>query len=472
MPDERRSFWQRWTVRKSVEQVAEEARDSELKRDLNAWDLIVLGFGAMIGAGIFVAVDAGAILAGPAVVLAYIIAAIACIFAALCYAELAASVPASGMAYSYAFVAMGQLAAWVIAWNLIAEFMVGNMAVASAWSDNLAAALAQFGLVIPEAWMSAPGEVEGAIFNLPAFLIMITLTLILTVGVRESAATNWVLTAFKVGVLFLFIALGAWRLDPSMITADFAPAGAGGIMAASAVVFFAFIGFDAVAAAAEETKNPARNLPIGIVGSLIGVTVVYALVSLVYVGLVPTGRVADGAALAWALEAVGYGPFWTVLIALGGVAATTTVLLVFQLGIPRIALALSRDGLLPEGLGGIHERFKTPARLTLITGFITALGAGVIPMVDAIEFTVLATLFVYLVISVAVLVLRRTRPDLERPFKVPFAPFVVLGAVLVLGALMVRVNWMIWLYWGAWMGLGLILYGVYGANRGLLAKDA
>ncbi len=468
MTDDGRSFWERWTVRKSVEQVAEEAESSQLERELSARDLVVLGLGAMIGAGIFVAVDAGAILAGPSVVLAYGVAAVACIFAALCYAELSASVPASGMAYSYAYVALGQLAAWVIAWNLLAEFMVGNMAVAAAWSDNMGAALATLGVSIPDALLAAPASEPGAIFNLPAFVVMLAITLLLTVGVRESAATNWVLTAFKVGVLFVFIALGAWRVDPGMITADFAPDGAGGVMAASAVVFFAFIGFDAVAAAAEETKNPQRDLPIGIVGSLVGVTVLYAAVSLVYVGLVPAGESASGAALAVALEAVGYAPFWTVLIAFGGVAATTTVLLVFQLGIPRIAMALSRDGLLPGTLGRVHERFKTPARLTLITGVVTALGAGVIPMGEAIGFTNVATLFVYLVISVAVLVLRRTRPDLERPFQVPAAPFVVLGAVVGLGAMMVSLTVTTWLYWGVWMGAGLLLYGVYGASRGLL----
>ncbi len=472
MPDESRSLWERWTVRKSVEQVADEAERSELSRELTAWDLVVLGLGAMIGAGIFVAVDAGAILAGPAVAVSYLVAAIACIFAALCYAELSASVPASGMAYSYAFVSMGQLAAWVIAWNLIAEYMIGNVAVAVAWSDNLSLALANLGLEIPAALSAAPGVAPGSVFDLPAFLVVLAVTILLSIGVRESATTNLILTVFKVGVLFVFIALGAGEVDFSLITEDFAPQGAGGIMSAAAVVFFAFIGFDAVAAAAEETKNPQRNLPIGIIGSLVGVTVLYVAVSLVFVGLVPAGSTPDGAALAEALGAVGYGSAVEILIAFGGVAATTTVLLVFQLGIPRILMALSRDGLLPGWMGKIHPRFSTPARLTLITGGLTALGAGLIPIGAAINFTSFATLFVYAVISLAVLVLRKQRPDLDRPFQISGAPFVVLAAVVGLGALLLSLDLLTWLYWGAWMGAGLVLYAVYGAVRGLNVDDA
>ncbi len=469
--DESRSFWERWTLRKPVEQVAEEAEASELKRELTAKDLVVLGLGAMIGAGIFVAVDQGAILAGPAVALAYVVAAVACIFAALCYAELSASVPASGMAYSYAFVSMGQLAAWIIAWNLIAEYMIGNVAVAVAWSDNLELALANLGVDIPTALTAAPGVVAGSVFDLPAFLVVAAVTILLSVGVRESATTNLVLTVFKVAVLFLFIALGAGEVSFDLITDDFAPEGAGGVMSAAAVVFFAFIGFDAVAAAAEETKNPQRALPIGIIGSLVGVTVLYAAVSLVFVGLVPVGSTPSGAALAEALGAVGYGGGVEILIAFGGVAATTTVLLVFQLGIPRILMALSRDGLLPGWLGKIHPRFATPARLTLITGGITALAAGLIPIGPAINFTSFATLFLYAVISVAVLVLRYQRPDLERPFEVKGAPVVVLLAVVGMGAMLVSLDLVTWLYWGVYMGAGLIIYGLYGGTRGLLAGD-
>jgi APA family basic amino acid/polyamine antiporter len=469
------SLWERYLRRKSVEAVARDAEDSDLERTLGAFDLVVLGLGAMIGAGIFVAVDAGAILAGPAVAISYVVAAVACIFAALCYAELSSAVPASGMAYSYAFVSLGQLAAWLIAWNLVAEYLVGNVAVAAAWSDNLELALSTIGVHIPEQLTAAPGT-SGLdftpIFDLPALLVVAAVTVILAVGVRESATTNLVLTVFKVGVLFTFIALGAVKADPTLVTADFVPNGAGGVMSAAAVVFFAFIGFDAVAAAAEETKNPQRDLPIGIIGSLVGAAVLYVAVSLVFVALVPPGTTPSGAALAEALRAVGYGDFVTILIAFGGVAATTTVLLVFQLGIPRILMALSRDHMLPGWLGKIHPRFATPARLTLITGGITAIGAGLIPIADAITFTSLATLFVYLVISTAVLALRHVRPNLDRPFSVPAAPLVVLGAVVGLGALIASLNLDTFLQWGIWMGVGLILYGLYGARRGLAVDDA
>lgn len=471
MADESRSFWERWTLRKTVEEVAEEAEASELKRELTAKDLVILGLGAMIGAGIFVAVDQGAILAGPAVALSYVVAAIACIFAALCYAELSASVPASGMAYSYAFVSLGQLGAWVIAWNLIAEYMIGNVAVAVAWSDNLELALGNLGIDIPTALSAAPGVAAGAVFDLPAFLIVAAITVLLSIGVRESATTNLILTVFKVGVLFVFIALGAGEINFDLITQEFAPSGVDGVMSAAAVVFFAFIGFDAVAAAAEETKNPQRDLPIGIIGSLVGVTVLYVAVSLVFVGLVPIGSTPSGAALAEALGAVGFGSGVEILIAFGGVAATTTVLLVFQLGIPRILMALSRDGLLPGWLGKIHPRFSTPARLTLITGGITAVAAGLIPIGPAISFTSLATLFVYAVISISVLALRKQRPDLERPFQVRWAPLVVLGAVVGLGAMIISLDVPTWLYWGVWMGAGLVVYGLYGGSRGLVGEE-
>ncbi|PSG98027.1 amino acid permease [Thermoplasmatales archaeon SW_10_69_26] len=474
MGSENGSLLERYLRRKSVEAVARDAEESNLERTLTAFDLVILGLGAMIGAGIFVAVDQGAILAGPAVAISYIVAATACIFAALCYAELSAAVPASGMAYSYAFVSLGQLAAWLIAWNLVAEYLVGNVAVAAAWSDNLELALQTIGIDIPQALTAAPGT-SGLdftpIFDLPAFLIVSAITVLLAVGVRESATTNLVLTVFKIGVLFAFIALGALKADASLVTENFVPNGASGVMSAAAVVFFAFIGFDAVAAAAEETKNPQRNLPIGIIGSLVGAALIYVAVSLVFVALVPPGTTPSGAALAEALRAVGYGDFVTILVAFGGVAATTTVLLVFQLGIPRILMALSRDNMMPGWLGKIHPRFATPARLTLLTGAVTAIGAGLIPIADAITFTSLATLFVYLVISLAVLALRNVRPDLDRPFEVPVAPLVVLGAVVGLGALIVSLNVPTFLQWGAWMGVGLILYGLYGARRGLAADD-
>jgi len=470
------SLLERYLSRKSVEAVAEDAEASELSRELGAFDLIVLGLGAMIGAGIFVAVDQGAILAGPAVAVSYVVAATACIFAAFCYAELSAAIPASGMAYSYAFVSLGQLAAWLIAWNLVAEYMVGNVAVAAAWSDNLELALQTIGIDIPTALSAAPatpGMEATTFFDLPAFLIVMAITVLLAIGVRESATANLVLTVFKVGVLFLFILLGAFKVDPNLVTENFAPRGVGGVMSAAAVVFFAFIGFDAVAAAAEETEEPQRNLPIGIVGSLVGVTVIYVLVTVVFVGLVQPGDTASGAALAEALAAGGgYGDFVTVLIAFGGVAATTTVLLVFQLGIPRILMALSRDNMLPESLGKIHERFQTPARLTIITGVLTAIGAGLIPIGEAISFTSLATLFVYVVISMAVLALRKHRPDLDRPFEIPYAPLIVLAAVVGLGALIFSLNALTFLYWGAWMGIGFILFGLYGARRGLFDGEA
>lgn len=448
-----------------MEDVQRDAEASELARELTALDLVVLGLGAMIGAGIFVALGEGVVLAGPAVAIAFVLAAIACIFAALCYAELSSALPASGMAYSYTYVSLGQLMAWLIAWNLVAEYMIGNVAVAAAWSDNLQAALTTVGLDLPAALQAAPGSAPGAVFDLPAFLIVVAVTGLLAIGVRESATTNAILTAIKVGALFLFIALAAPQVDTSAFE-GFTSQGAGGIMAAAGIVFFAFIGFDAVAAAAEETKVPQRDLPWGIIGSLVAVTILYVAVSLAFVGV---GGGAGGAALAEALVSAGYGEAWKVVMAFAAVAATTSVLLVFQLGIPRILMSLSRDGLLPEGLGEISERFATPVRLTLITGGLTAIGAALVPFGDALAFTSLATLFVFAVVSLAVLALRRRRPELERPFEVPWAPVIVILAVVSLGGLMVSLGLKPWLYFGVWMGLGLVIYGLYGATRGVNA---
>ena len=467
--------WSRYTRRKTIEALRAEAEGSRLERRLSWWHLVALGVGAMIGAGIFTIVGRAVATTGPAVSLSYGLAGLACIFAALCYAELASSIPAAGSAYSYTYATLGELAAWIIAWNLVAEYMVGNIGVAIAWSNNLEVALSTIGIEIPTrltaatgtALTTAAGEPVTALFDLPAFLIVLAVTCVLAVGIRASNATNLVLTSFKLGALFLFIALGSMRADPAN-WAPFAPGGAAGVFTGAAIVFFAFIGFDTVSAAAEEAKRPRRDLPIGIIGSLVLTALIYVVVSLVLAGMVPAGQVDQDAALARAFTSAGYGRPHVLLIAAGAVAATTSVLLVFQLGIARILMHASRDGLIPPGLARIHPRFRTPARLTLLGGTLTALGAATVPFGDAIDFTNLSTLFVFVVVSVAVLVLRRQAPRLERPFRVPAAPLVVGLAVLTLGALMAFIGPLIWLYFGVWTGLGLVVYALWGSTRSRL----
>lgn len=458
--------WARYTRRKLVADVAREAAASDLKRELTAKDLVLIGVGGMIGAGIFTVVGRTAMLAGPGVSISYGIAGLACVFAALCYAELAAAVPAAGAAYSYTYVTMGRLAAWIIAWNLVAEFMVGNMGVAIAWGDNLEAALNIVGIEIPARLSASPGTlVDGvsAWFDLPAFLIVMAVTVIIAVGIEASNATNILLSSLKLGALFLFIALGALKVDPANWS-DFVPNGSGAVLGAAAIAFFAYIGFDAVSAAAEEAKDPQRDLPIGIIGSLLVTTVVYVAVILVLVGIVPFDEVDQGAALVDAFTVAGYSGL-DIVVAFGAVAATTSVILVFQLGIARILLGTARDRLIPGGLARIHPKYRTPARLTVIGGVLTALGAGLVPFGNAIDFTSLSTLFLFIVVSVAVLFLRRLEPDLPRPFRVPAAPFVVAAAVLSFGFLMFQLGFDIWMYFVAWNGIGLVLFGVYGAHR-------
>src|SRR4029453_7409139 len=415
-----------------------------LRRSLTAWDLTLLGIGAIIGTGIFVLTGtAAANQAGPAITMSYLAAGLACAFAALCYAEFASMIPISGSAYTYAYATLGEIVAWMIGWDLILEYAVGSMTVAIGWSGYMQRLLAGFGIELPIALGAAP---PVGVINLPAVTIVLLIMVLLVVGIRESARFNAVMVATKLVAVLFFLAAGVAYVKPENWT-PFAPYGMPGVMAAAAVVFFAYIGFDAVSTTAEEAKNPQRDLPIGIIASLLICTVLYLAVGLVLSGIVPVVQYRAGAEglpgvpmvdatesvkflnapVAYALALIGQD--WAAgLVSAGAVAGITSVLLVMLMSQPRIFFSMSRDHLLPQGVSAVHPRFGTPYITTIITCVIVALVAGVTQIQTVGEMTSIGTLFAFVVVCAAVLRLRQTRPDAPRPFKVPFGPiFPILG---------------------------------------------
>ena len=462
---------------KSIEQLVGDAERGAkaLKRTLTGLDLTLLGIGAIIGTGIFVLTGtAAANQAGPAIVLAYVAAGLACGFAALCYAEFASMIPISGSAYTYAYATLGEIFAWMIGWDLILEYAVGSMTVAVGWSGYFQRILAGFGVSLP-AWMSAAPAtgVEGAVMNLPAMLIVLVITALLVRGVRESARFNAVMVAVKLAAILFFIIMGAGYVKPENWS-PFMPYGIQGIAAAAAVVFFAYIGFDAVSTTAEEAKNPQRDLPIGIIASLIICTILYLAVAGILSGIIP---VVDYKADQQFLTApVGYALAvidldWAAgLVSAGAVAGITSVLLVMLMSQPRIFFAMSRDQLLPAGVSKVHPKYRTPYITTIITGAIVSMVAGFTPIQVLGEMTSIGTLFAFVVVCMAVLILRAKRPDHPRPFKVPFgALFPVLGIVSCL-YLMVNLTVMTWVRLLVWLDLGMIIYWFYGRTHSQLVN--
>ena len=393
-----------------------------LKRSLTALDLTLLGIGAIIGTGIFVLTGtAAANQAGPAIVISYVAAGLACAFAGLCYAEFAAMIPIAGSAYTYAYATLGEVFAWMIGWDLILEYAVGSMTVAIGWSGYFQRILAGFGLHLP-VWMSAaPTAAPGAVINLPAIVIVLIITAILVIGVRESARFNAIMVSIKLAAILFFIVVGARYVKPAN-WAPFAPYGWSGIMAAAAVVFFAYIGFDAVSTTAEEAKNPKRDLPIGIIASLLICTALYLAVAGILCGIIPVTELKNDAKF---LNApVGYAltiihQDWAAgLVSAGAVAGITSVLLVMLMSQPRIFFSMSRDHLLPAGVSKVHPRFGTPYITTIITGLVVAVFAGLLRIDVVGEMTSIGTLFAFVVVCLAVMILRIKRPDAHRPFKV------------------------------------------------------
>jgi APA family basic amino acid/polyamine antiporter len=479
---------------KSIEQLVDDVEHGgkALRRSLTAWDLTLLGIGGIIGTGIFVLTGtAAANQAGPAIMLSYLAAGLACGFAALCYAEFASMVPIAGSAYTYAYASLGELFAWLIGWDLILEYAVGSMTVAIGWSGYMQRLLAGAGITLPT-WMSAApsAQLPGAIINLPAVLIVLIIMILLVIGVRESARFNAAMVAVKGSAVLFFIAVGSFWVKPENWE-PYAPYGTSGVMAAAAVVFFAYIGFDAVSTTAEEAKNPRRDLPIGIIASLVICTALYLAVAAVLSGIVPVTQyrsnveglpglpVADGTAVTQFLNApVAFAlafiqqDWASYLVSAGAVAGITSVLLVLLMSQPRIFFAMSRDGLLPRGVSKVHPRFGTPYITTIITCVIVSVFAGVTQIQVVGEMTSIGTLFAFVVVCAAVMILRVKRPDAHRPFRVPGgSTFPILGILSCLW-LMLNLPVITWVRFLVWLDIGILIYWFYGRTHSPLADAA
>lgn len=454
------SLW----VKKRPEDLQEASEHTQLRKSLRAVDLAALGIGSVVGTGIFVATGQGAHLAGPGVLLSFIIAAITAGLCALTYSELASMFPVAGSTYSYSYAAFGEVIAWIIGWDLMLEYLVSGSAVASGWSTTFIGLLENLGVKLPTALCLTP--LAGGIVDLPAILITLLITWILYLGIRESSITNNIIVVLKVGVIVLFIVLGISHVNLSNLT-PFAPFGWKGIMAGAAIIFFAYIGFDAVSTAAEETINPKKDVPLGLMLCLAVVIVLYVGVAFVLTGLVPFKEIDVGNALPAALARIGIR-WGGALVATGGIIGMISTLLITVYGQVRIFMVMARDGLLPEVFSRVHPKHRTPAICTWITGALTAIIAGFFPLSVIIELCNIGTLFAFILVSVGVVVLRHTQPQVERRFRtplVPFTPLVTIGFCLYLmGSLPV----LTWMRFTAWLAAGLLIYFAYGMKHSKL----
>ena len=457
-------------ARKPLDEIVAEAGGKQkLRRALGLWDLILLGIGANIGAGIFVLSGVVAKdIAGPAVSVSFLIAGLVSILVALCYAELSSMIPSAGSSYSYAQVSLGELAGWLVGWVLIMNYTLTCTAVAVGWSGYVNHLLESAGLVLPDALRGAPGTGPGALFNLPAFFITLALTGLLLFGIKESAWLNRVMVVVKVVVLTVFVVVGALLVDPDNLS-PFSPFGFGGIMSGAAVVFFAYMGFDAHATVAEEAIEPQKNMPKAIVIALLVCTGFYMAVSLVLSGLVPIGAIDTAAPLAGAF--LTHGVRWaSSIVAIGAWFAITNVLFISLLAQPRIVMALARDRLAPAKLSEVHPRFRIPHVATVVMGISVAVLAGLTPITQAAELGNIGALFVFVLVCYMVVRMRKLEPDLPRTFRVPLVPVLPAAGMLSCIALMAFLHWSTWVLFIFWLGLGFMVYANYGMKRGRTGK--
>ncbi|MBE2314782.1 amino acid permease [Solirubrobacter sp. CPCC 204708] len=450
------------------------AEEGGLKRAVGALDLTALGIGAVIGTGIFVVIGEGIGLAGPAVILSFVLAAVTCVFSALCYAELASSIPVSGSAYTYAYATLGELVAWIIGWDLILEYGVAVAAVAVGWGGNLNEFLDNtFGFALPESIANPPEE--GGTVNLPAVVIVACVTFLLVRGVRETAKANFFMVIFKLLILAFFIVVAFATAFSADNLSPFAPEGVNGVVSAAAVIFFAYIGFDAVSTGAEEARQPRRDLPIAIIGSLIICTIVYILVSIAAVGSLDAKALQESEApLAAALDE-GAGISWGAsIVALGALVAITSVLLTIFYGQTRIFFAMARDGLMPRNIAKVNPRTGTPAKLTIGLGVFIAALAAFVPLSEIVQLVNIGTLFAFLLVNIGVVILRITHPDMERPFRVPLAwpvpifPLIGVGLIIYLMQELPAATW--WRF-GIWLAIGIAFYFLYGRRHSVLQRE-
>ncbi|OAA83878.1 amino acid permease [Clostridium ljungdahlii] len=449
--------------------LAETKGKNSLEKSLGAFELTMLGIGAIVGTGIFVLTGiAAAKYSGPALVISFIIAGLACGFAALCYAEIAAMVPVAGSAYTYGYAALGEFWAWIIGWDLILEYAFSVGTVAIGWSGYFVSILGDLGIKLPNIITKAP--FEGGLINLPAVAILVVITGILVAGVKQSAATNNIIVAIKLAVVLLFIVLGVRHVHPANWH-PFMPYGWKGVFSGASVIFFAYIGFDAVSTAAEEVKDPKKDLPRGIIASLIICTVLYIAVSAILTGMVPYLKFKDTAApVAFALQQVGIN-WGSALVSVGAICGLTSVLIVMLFGQTRVLFAMSRDGLLPRIFGQVNQRFHTPVKSTLLVGIITMIIAGFTPISVVSELTNIGTLAAFIIVSASVIVLRKREPDRPRSFKVPFSPVTPIFAMIACAFLIINLQKVTLVRFAVWLVIGLIIYFVYGNSHSVMNDE-
>ena len=486
---------------KSYETLMKEmAGEHRLRRVLGPVALTSLGVGAIIGTGIFVLTGVAAHdKTGPALMLSFVVSGIACIFAALCYAEFASMVPVAGSAYTYAYATMGELFAWIIGWDLILEYAVASSTVAHGWSHYFQALLDQFNIHLPHILTNAPFDYDphtghlaltGTWIDLPAIVITAIITTILVIGIRESAGFNAIMVIVKLAIVLFVIAVGAFYVNPANWK-PFAPFGLTGIaffgktlfgqtgiggeplgmLAGAAVIFFAYIGFDSISTHAEEARNPKRDVPIGIITSLVLCTILYIAVAAVITGMVPYDKINIDAPVSDAFRQAGL-PWARLLISVGAITGITSVLLVMMLSQPRVFLAMARDGLLPQSFfGAVHERFRTPWKSTILTGCFVATLAAFVPLRILADLVNIGTLLAFVMVCAAVLIMRRTNPNAPRPFRAPFVPLTPILGILLCLLLMFSLPSENWLRLFAWLGLGFVIYFAYGRHHSVLAYD-
>jgi APA family basic amino acid/polyamine antiporter len=487
-------------ARKPMSMLYEEMKgENRLRRVLGPVQLSALGVGAVIGTGIFVLTGVAAHdKTGPALMLSFVVAGLACIFAAMCYAEFASMAPVAGSAYTYAYATLGELFAWIIGWDLILEYAVASMTVAHGWSKNFQDIISGVGVHVPKALSNAPFDYDptvgrlvstGSIMDLPGVLIAIAVTIVLVIGIRESAGVNTIIVGLKVAIVLFVIVVGAFYVNPANWH-PFAPYGLTGLsffghtlwgqtgkggeplgmLSGAAVIFFAYIGFDSVSTHAEEAKNPKRDVPIGIIVSLVLCTVLYIAVSAVLTGMVPYQQINIETPVSDAFRQAGL-PWARYLISAGAVAGITSVLLVMMLSQPRVWLAMARDGMVPESFfGAVHPRFRTPWKATILTGILVAIGAGLLPLRILADLTNIGTLFAFVVVCAAVLIMRRLHPEAERPFRAPLSPFVPVAGILTCLMLMFSLPWENWLRLIIWLALGMAIYFGYSRHHSVMRK--
>jgi APA family basic amino acid/polyamine antiporter len=493
---------------KSVDLLVDEATHrSGLKRTLGRLELTLLGIGAIVGAGIFssvgtaIAGSADRLGAGPALVISLLIVTVVSALAALAYAEFASMIPAAGSAYTYAYATLGELLAWMIGWDLIIEYAIGNVAVAISWSGYFDTLIRGVGIHLP-AWLvtdwrtahQAAAELAAAvdpsalsearrfaaeavataprlgdfalIFNLPAFAIVCLITILLVIGIKESSWANNLMVFVKIGVVLVFLAVGATYVKPENWQ-PFMPNGLEGVTVGAAIIFFAYIGFDAVSTAAEETKNPQRDIPFGIIASLVICTVLYVAIVLVLTGVMKWSELGVPDPLAVALQAI-HADWFAGIVAFGAVMSMTSVLLVFQLGQPRIFFSMARDGLLPPWAASVHPRFKTPHVTTIITGVLVAVPSLFFNIDEMVSLTNIGTFFAFILVSAGIIVLRRSDPSRPRPFRMPLVPWLPAICIAICVYLMLKLPLQTWVLFFAWMAVGLVIYALYGRKHSRL----